>query len=95
MTTMYSILLSKICLEFYTTYHYNKRNILSKGWEFPDSSVSKESACSARAPGSIPGLGRSPGEGMTTHSSILVWKIPWREEPGGLQSMGLQKVRHD
>ena len=32
---------------------------------------------------------------MTTHSSILVWKIPWREEPGGLQSMGLQKVRHD
>ena len=32
---------------------------------------------------------------MATHSSILVWKIPWREEPGGLQSMGLQKVRHD
>ena len=32
---------------------------------------------------------------MATHSSILAWKIPWREEPGGLQSMGLQRVRHD
>ena len=30
-----------------------------------------------------------------THSSILAWKIPWTEEPGGLQSMGLQRVRHD
>ena len=32
---------------------------------------------------------------MTTHSSILVWKIPWTEEPGGLQSKGLQRVRYD
>ena len=31
---------------------------------------------------------------MATHSSILVWKIPWTEEPGGLQSMGSQKARH-
>ena len=34
-------------------------------------------------------------KGMTTHSSILVWKIPWTEEPGELQSMGLQRVRHN
>ena len=34
-------------------------------------------------------------EGMATHSSILVWKIPWTEEPGGLRSRGLQRVRHD
>ena len=34
-------------------------------------------------------------EEMATHSSILAWKIPWTEEPGGLQSMGLQRVRHD
>ena len=34
-------------------------------------------------------------EGMVTHSSILAWRIPWTEEPGGLQSMGLQRVRHD
>ena len=32
---------------------------------------------------------------MTTHSSILAWEIPWTEEPGGLQSMGLQRVGHD
>ena len=34
-------------------------------------------------------------EGMATHSSILVWRIPWTEEPGELQSVGLQRVRHD
>ena len=34
-------------------------------------------------------------EEMVTHSNILAWKIPWTEEPGGLQSMGLQRVRHD
>ena len=34
-------------------------------------------------------------EGMATHSSVLAWRIPWREEPGGLQSIGLQRVRHD
>ena len=34
-------------------------------------------------------------KGITTHSSILDWRIPWTEEPGELESMGLQKVRHD
>ena len=34
-------------------------------------------------------------KGMATHSSILAWRIPWTEEPGGLQSMGLQRVEHD
>ena len=34
-------------------------------------------------------------EGMATHSSILAWRMPWTEEPGGLQSMGLHRVRHD
>ena len=34
-------------------------------------------------------------EEMSTHSSILAWEIPWTEEPGGLQSTGLQRVRHD
>ena len=36
-----------------------------------------------------------PLKGMAPHSSILAWRIPWTEEPGGLQSMGLQRVRHD
>ena len=34
-------------------------------------------------------------KGMATHSSILVWEIPWTEEPSGLQSLGLQRVGHD
>ena len=34
-------------------------------------------------------------KGMATHSSILAWRIPWTEEPGGLQSMGVQRVRYD
>ena len=34
-------------------------------------------------------------EEMVTHSSILAWRIPWTEEPDGLQSMGSQRVRHD
>ena len=34
-------------------------------------------------------------EGMTTHPSVLAWRIPWTEEPGGLQSTGSQRVGHD
>ena len=44
---------------------------------------------------SVPELGVSPGVGNATHSSILAWKIPWTEEPGGLQSMGSQRIGHD
>ena len=77
-----------------------------------------ESACNAGDLGSIPGLGRSLGEGkgyplqysglenskdcivhaekaMAPHSSTLAWKIPWTEEPGRLQSMGLLRVGLD
>ena len=57
----------------------------------------KESACQAgdtRDKGSVPGLGRSPGEGKVTHC-ILAWRVPWTEEPGGLQPMWLQRVRHN
>ena len=55
----------------------------------------KESAFNVRALGLIPGSGRSSGEGMATHSSVLAWKTPWTEEPGGQQSMGPQGVRHN
>ena len=53
------------------------------------------SAGDTRDAGSIPESERSLGEGMATHCSILVWKIPLTEEPGGLQSMGTQGVGHD
>ena len=55
----------------------------------------KASACNVGDLGSIPGLGRSPGGGHGNHSSTLAWKIPWAKEPGRLQSMGWQRVRHD
>ena len=45
----------------------------------------------------IQSLGREDTleKGMVTHSSILAWKTPWTEEPGDIQSIGLQRVRHD
>ena len=45
--------------------------------------------------GSIPGSGRSPGGGRGSHSSTLAWRIPWTEKPGGLQSTGSPRIRHD
>ena len=62
---------------------------------FPGGSDGEESACSAGGLGSVPGSGRSLEKGMGAHSSILAWRIPWTEEPGGLQSMGFQRVGHD
>ena len=65
---------------------------------FPDGSAGKESACNARNTadvGSIPGSGRSPGDGNGNHSSILAWKIPWTEGPGELQSNWSQRVRYN
>ena len=58
---------------------------------FPGGSDDKESTCNAGDLGPIPRLGRSPGGGVATHSSILAWRISWTEEPGGLQSMVSQK----
>ena len=57
---------------------------------FPAGSDGKESSCKCRRPGFDP-----LEEGVVTHFSILAWRIPWTEKPGGLQSMGSQRVRHD
>ena len=62
---------------------------------FPGGSDNKKSACN------VGDLGWSLGQevplekGMVTHSSILAWKIPWTEELGKLESMRLQRVRHN
>ena len=53
------------------------------------------SAEDTRDKGSILGLGRSPEKKVAMHSNILAWKTPLIEEPGGLKSMGLQRVGHD
>ena len=54
-----------------------------------------KTACSAGDVSSIPGSGRSLEEKMAIYASILAWRIPWTEKPGGLQSMGSRRVRHD
>ena len=63
--------------------------------DFSSGSDGKESACSAGDLGQSLGWEDPLEEGMATHSSILAWRIAWAEEPGGLQSMGLQRVGHD
>ena len=60
----------------------------------PDGSDSKESACNARDPRSIPGSGGYLEKGMATHSSFLAWRNLWIGEPGRLQSMVSQRLRH-
>ena len=54
----------------------------------------KNPTANAGASGSVPGSGRSSEDQIATHSSILAWKIPWTEKPGGVQFMGPQKVKH-
>ena len=61
---------------------------------FPGGSDGKESTFIAGDPSSIPGLVRPLGKEMATHSSIVAWEIVWIEEPGGLQSVGLQRVAY-
>ena len=52
--------------------------------DFSGDSVVKYPPANAGDAGSVPASGRSPEEEMAAHSSILAWKIPWTEEPGGL-----------
>ena len=59
-------------------------------WGYSGGSDGKEFACNVGDPGLIPGLEKSPGEGMEPHSSIRALRISWTEESSGLQSMGLQ-----
>ena len=66
-----------------------------KSCSFPGGSVGKESPAMWET--QVRSLGQEDPleKEMATHSSILAWKIPWTEEPGGLQSVGSQRVRHD
>ena len=62
-----------------------------KDEKFPGDSSSEESTYERRRPRFHPWIWKIPGEGNDNHFSILVWEIPGAEEPGGLQSMGLQE----
>ena len=61
----------------------------------PGGSDSKASACNVGDQGSVSRSGRSPEEGNGYPLNILAWRIPWPEGPGGLQTMGLQRIRHN
>ena len=58
----------------------------------PGGSDGKESACNTRDLNSTPGLEDPLEKGMATHSSILAWRIPWTEEPGGCSPWGRQEL---
>ena len=62
---------------------------------FIGASEGKECACNSGDPGLVPGLGRYPGQRNGYPSNILAWRIPLTEEPGGLQSMWSQRVKHN
>ena len=62
---------------------------------FSGDSEGKELACNEGNLCSILGREDSLEKEMATHSNILAWRIPWTEEPGGLQSMGSQRIGHD
>ena len=63
-------------------------------WDFLGGSEVKASACNAGDLGSFPGSGRSLEKEMATSSSILAWRIPWREEPGRLSFPGGSVVKN-
>ena len=77
---------------FIVTYIYTAHT-----WGFPGGSALKNPPAMQKMQETwVWSLGEDPlEEGPATHSSILAWRIPWTEEPGGLQSMGSQKVRCD
>ena len=82
-------------LRSYMLHGTTKKKKKSKARGFPGGFMVKNPPVNAGDVGSIPGLRRSPGGDMATCSSVLAWEIPWTEGPGGLRSMGLQRVGHD
>ena len=62
---------------------------------FPGSSDSRESACNAETQVQSLGWDDPLEKGMASHFNILAWRIPWTGEPGRLQSVGSQRIRHD
>ena len=65
--------------------------------ETGDLGIRKKEICLPMQEKPVESLGREDPleKGMATHSSVLAWRIPWIEEPGGLQSLGSQRVRQD
>ena len=88
-----SLLFSAVC-KGCSDNHFAFLHFFFLAW-FSCSSVGKESACSAGDPGSIPGLGRSPGEGTGNPLQYPRLENLWTEEPDALQSMGSERAGHN
>ena len=82
------------CNEWMSKWMTNELNY-SRPYLFPSGWEGKESACNAGDQVRCLGQEDLLKKVMATHSNILAWRIPWTEEPGGLQSMGLQRVGDD
>ena len=82
-------------LALVTQYLHCIYNYLHNIWAFPGGSGVKNPP--AKQETQVQSLGQEDPleKGMATHSSILTWRIPWPEEPSGLQSIGSQRLRHD
>jgi len=87
-------LLKEANLKMLHTVYDSKYMTFWKKKDIAGGSDGKESACNGGNASSIPGLGSLEKE-MATHSSISAWRIPWTEEPDGLQSLGLQRGGHN
>ena len=95
--------ISCISCGFFITEPLGRAVMIIKYWNMSCSGLlqwlsSKESACSAGATGdtgSVPQLGRDLGGGHGNPLSVLTWRIPWTQKPGGLWSIGLQRVQQD
>ena len=79
----------------HAVYLFILSNAVDKMWVSLMAQMVKNLPGNAGGKGSIPGLGSSPGGVMVTHSSVLSWRNPWTEKPGGLPSIGSQRVGHD
>ena len=84
--------------EWWGKNEWGEKNIKPIMMSFPGGTRGKEPGCQCRKykrRGFDSWLGRSPEKGMAIHYNLLAWRIPWTEEPGGLHSMGSQRVRHN
>ena len=89
-----------LVIQYLTVFLNHQNNYLNLWWKlnyslgFSGGSDGKESACNAGDLSSIPESGKIPGEGNRNPLQYSCLENPWTEEPGGLQSMGLQRVDH-
>ena len=87
---VYGVTQSRIQLK-----QFSSSSSIKQLWNFPRGSASKNLPTLKETQVRILDQEDPLEEGMATGSSLLAWRIPWTEEPGGLQSMGLQRIRHD